>query len=138
MKTKAPTDPNENPHIGSDFDDCLADEGIRAEAETLALKKLVSLQLPCDQDEDQPDLREPSARSCQSVPDGGKPVKNGCSFGAETGIQIRSRPAFSEAGDRCEKEESGHCLKSPDRGSFDAAGFRKCCNATDPKQTATS
>jgi hypothetical protein len=30
MKTKAPIDPNENPHIGSDFDDFLSDEGIRA------------------------------------------------------------------------------------------------------------
>jgi len=45
MKTKAPNKPNENPHVGSDFDDFLADEGIRAEVETLALKKLVSLQL---------------------------------------------------------------------------------------------
>ena len=45
MKTKAPIDPNKTPHIGSDFDDFLADEGIRAEVETLALKKLVSLQL---------------------------------------------------------------------------------------------
>jgi|GEM_PF-434263 len=45
MKTQAPNKPNENPHVGSDFDDFLADEGIRAEVETLALKKLVSLQL---------------------------------------------------------------------------------------------
>jgi hypothetical protein len=45
MKTKAPKKPNENPHIGSDFDDFLADEGIRAEEQALALKKLVSLQL---------------------------------------------------------------------------------------------
>ena len=45
MKTKTPKKPNENPHIGSDFDDFLADEGIRAEVESLALKKLVSLQL---------------------------------------------------------------------------------------------
>ena len=45
MKTKAPKKQNENPHIGSNFDDFLEDEGIRAEVETLALKKLVSLQL---------------------------------------------------------------------------------------------
>jgi len=65
----------------------------------------------------------------------GKPWKSGCSFGAETGIQIRSHPGFSEVGKRCEKEESGHCLKSPNGGSFDAAGFRKWCNAaSDPKQ----
>jgi len=35
----------ENPHLGSGFDDFPADEGIRAEVETLALQKLVSLQL---------------------------------------------------------------------------------------------
>ena len=45
MKTKAPKKQNENPHIGSNFDDFLEDEGIRGEVETLALKKLVSLQL---------------------------------------------------------------------------------------------
>lgn len=45
MKTKAAKKPNANPYVGSDFDDFLADEGIRAEVETLALKKLVSLQL---------------------------------------------------------------------------------------------
>ena len=39
MKTKAQKKKNENPHVGSDFDD------FRAEVETLALKKLVSLQL---------------------------------------------------------------------------------------------
>jgi len=60
----------------------------------------------------------------------GKPWKSGCGFGAETGIQIRSRSGFSEAGESCEKEESGHCLKSPDRDSFDAAGFRECLTAT--------
>ena len=62
-----------------------------------------------------------------------KPWKSGCSFGAKTGIQIRSRSGFSEAGDRCEKEESGYCLKSPNRDSFEDAGLRKCCNAaSDP------
>jgi predicted XRE-type DNA-binding protein len=45
MSAKAPKKQNANPHIGSDFDDFLADEGIQAEVETLALKKIVSLQL---------------------------------------------------------------------------------------------
>jgi hypothetical protein len=59
--------------------------------------------------------------------------KNHTRFGAETGIQIRSRSGFSEAGDRCEKEESGHCLKSPNGDSFEAAKFRSCCKAaSDP------
>jgi predicted XRE-type DNA-binding protein len=45
MKTKEPKKTVENPHFGSDFDDFLEEEGIRAEVEALALKKLVSLQL---------------------------------------------------------------------------------------------
>lgn len=45
MSAKAPKQPTANPHIGSDFDDFLAEEGIKAEVETLALKRVVSLQL---------------------------------------------------------------------------------------------
>jgi antitoxin HicB len=36
---------NENPHRGSNFDDFLEEEGISAEVNALALKRLVSLQL---------------------------------------------------------------------------------------------
>lgn len=45
MSAKAATQRNENLHIGSDFDDFLAEEGIKAEVEALALKKVVALQL---------------------------------------------------------------------------------------------
>jgi predicted XRE-type DNA-binding protein len=45
MKAKAPQQQNANPHIGSDFDDFLAEEGIKAEVEALALKRVVSFQL---------------------------------------------------------------------------------------------
>ena len=45
MNAKAPQHQNVNPHIGSDFDDFLAEEGIKAEVEALALKRVVSLQL---------------------------------------------------------------------------------------------
>ena len=45
MKAKAPQPQNANPHIGSDFDDFLAEEGIKAEVEALALKRVVSFQL---------------------------------------------------------------------------------------------
>lgn len=41
MKTKA----NNNPHRGSDLSDFLEDEGILAEVETLALKRLVAHEL---------------------------------------------------------------------------------------------
>ena len=41
MKTKT----HQNIHRGSDFCDFLADEGIRAEVEVLALKRVVALQL---------------------------------------------------------------------------------------------
>lgn len=44
MNAKAPKQAA-NPHIGSDFDDFLAEEGIKAEVETLALKRVVSHQL---------------------------------------------------------------------------------------------
>ncbi|MBX3051826.1 MAG: XRE family transcriptional regulator [Caldilineaceae bacterium] len=33
-----------NPHIGSDFDDFLAEEGILAEVETAALKRVIAFQ----------------------------------------------------------------------------------------------
>lgn len=45
MKAKAPQPQNANPHIGSDFDDFLAEEGIKVEVEALALKRVVSFQL---------------------------------------------------------------------------------------------
>ncbi|WP_367870393.1 Fis family transcriptional regulator [Luteolibacter sp. Populi] len=45
MSAKAPKQKNVTPHIGSDFDDFLAEEGIKGEVEALALKKVVSLQL---------------------------------------------------------------------------------------------
>jgi len=45
MKAKAPQHQNANPHIGSDFDDFLAEEGIKAEVEALALKRVVSFQI---------------------------------------------------------------------------------------------
>ena len=53
MKAKAPQHKNTNPHIGSDFDDFLAEEGIKAEVEALALKRVVSLQLQSIIDEEQ-------------------------------------------------------------------------------------
>ena len=45
MNAKAPGKQNENPHLGSDFDEFLAEDGIQGEVEALALKKVVSLQL---------------------------------------------------------------------------------------------
>ncbi len=53
MKAKAPQHQNTNPHIGSDFDDFLAEEGIKAEVEALALKRVVSFQLQSIIDQEQ-------------------------------------------------------------------------------------
>ena len=53
MKAKAPQHQNANPHIGSDFDDFLAEEGIKAEVEALALKRVVSFQLQSIIDQEQ-------------------------------------------------------------------------------------
>lgn len=42
MRTEPPASaqPDDNPHIGSDFDNFLTEEGIREEVETLALLKI--------------------------------------------------------------------------------------------------
>jgi len=42
MKKKKKT---ENPHLGSDFDDFLDEEGILAEAESVAIKRVIAYQI---------------------------------------------------------------------------------------------